>query len=142
MNKIKDSSNSSQSAILLFDGVCNLCNHFIQFIVKRDPQAQIHFASLQSESGQAILRKHQLPTEELLSVVLVEGENVYTHSTAALRALKILGFPWSWLYIFIVLPEGLRNLVYDWIAANRYRWFGKRAHCMLPDEELSQRFLD
>lgn len=134
--------NSEASAVLLFDGVCNLCNGFVQFIVKRDPEAKIHFTSLQSDVAKSILRKHQLPTEHLHSVVFVQDGIAHTQSSAGLRVLKTLGFPWSLFYLFIIFPKGLRDAVYDWIAVNRYRWFGKQESCMIPDADLSKRFLD
>jgi len=134
-------NNTNPSSVLLFDGVCNLCNGFIQFIVKRDPTAKIQFASLQSDIAKSILRKHQLPVEHLHSVVFIQDDVAHTQSAAGLHVLKTLGFPWSIFYVFIILPKGLRDRVYDWIAANRYRWFGKQASCMMPDAELSKRFL-
>ncbi len=141
MNSEKNQTDIS-SPILLFDGVCNLCNYFVQFIIKRDKQGQIKFASLQSEVGQSILGQHQLPTEELQSVVFVEKGKAYTHSSAALQVLNKLGYPWRLLMLFSILPKGFRDWVYDWIAVNRYRWFGKQDSCMMPDENLAKRFLD
>lgn len=138
-NFIKDSTSSS---VLLFDGVCNLCNGFVQFIVKRDPEAKIQFASLQSEAAKSILRKHQLPTEHLHSVVFIQNGVAHTQSTAGLYVLKTLGFPWNVFYPLTIFPKGLRDWVYNWIAANRYRWFGKEESCMIPDADLSKRFLD
>jgi len=134
-------NNTNPSSVLLFDGVCNLCNGSIQFIVKRDPTAKIHFASLQSDIAKSILRKHQLPVEHLHSVVFIQDGVAHTQSAAGLHVLKMLGFPWSILYVFIILPKGFRDRVYDWIAANRYRWFGKQESCMMPDAELGKRFL-
>lgn len=134
--------NTEASSVLLFDGVCNLCNGFVQFIVKRDSESKIHFASLQSDVAKSILRKHQLPSEHLHSVVFIENGVAYTQSAAGLRVLKSLGFPWNILYVFIILPKGFRDAVYDCIATNRYRWFGKQEVCMIPDADLGKRFLD
>jgi predicted DCC family thiol-disulfide oxidoreductase YuxK len=127
--------------VLLFDGVCNLCNASVQWIIKRDKAGIFRFASLQSEAGQHLLQRFDLPTGDLKTVVLTEGENVYTRSDVALKVFQLLGGWWQLLRIFALVPRPLRNLVYDWIAANRYRWFGKRDECMLPSPEWKQRFL-
>ena len=127
--------------IVLFDGVCNLCSYSVQFILARDPQALFKFASLQSEPGQALLKAHQLPTENFNSLVLIEQGQVYTGSTGALRIgrqLQGLG----WLGLFLRVPRGLRDAVYHWIARNRYRWFGKQDSCWLPTPARKARFLN
>jgi predicted DCC family thiol-disulfide oxidoreductase YuxK len=127
--------------ILLFDGVCNLCNASVQFVLKRDRQGQFRFASLQSEAAQELLRQFPEAPAGINTVVLIENGQLYTKSDAALRAAKRLPGPWPLLYGFILLPRPLRNLVYDWIARNRYRWFGKEDQCMLPRPEWKDRFL-
>ncbi len=135
-------TNYDQSPIVLFDGVCNLCNRSVQFIIKRDKKKQFLFASLQGKTGQEILRKHGLPPNELNSFILAEGDRVYTRSTGALRMLKKLGDGWKILYVFIILPRFIRDPVYNWVARNRYKWFGKREECMVPAPALKDRFLD
>jgi predicted DCC family thiol-disulfide oxidoreductase YuxK len=126
--------------IVLFDGVCNLCSHSVQFILARDPQALFKFASLQSEPGQALLKAHQLPTENFNSLVLIERGKVYTASTGALRiGQQLKGLRWLGLLLWI--PRGLRDAVYSLIARNRYRWFGKQDSCWLPTPERKARFL-
>ena len=127
--------------VILFDGVCNLCNGFVQFIIERDPRAQFRFASLQSAAAAALLNGHLSTGPIPDSVVLVEGDRIYTQSTAALRVARGLGFPWSLSYAFIVVPKPLRDAAYAWVARNRYQWFGKRDVCMVPTPELRSRFL-
>lgn len=128
-------------SVLLFDGVCNLCNSSVQFVLKRDFKQQFLFASLQSEAGQELMQKHGLEGAELSTVVLIEKDRAYTRSSAALRVSRHLGLPWSLMLVFWIVPAALRNLVYDWIARNRYRWFGKRESCMMPTPEYKARFL-
>ena len=131
----------SASPVLLFDGVCNLCNASVQWVIERDPEGFFRFASLQSDAGQAFLKKFNLPADELNTVVLVDGEKAYTRSDVPLRIFKKLGGWWSLLQVFFVVPRPIRNAVYDWIAKNRYRWFGKKEACWLPTPELKGRFL-
>jgi predicted DCC family thiol-disulfide oxidoreductase YuxK len=128
--------------VILFDGVCNLCNGFVQFVIDRDPSARFRFASLQSKAGAALAAAPvgggALPD----SVVLVEDGRVYTESAAALRVLSRLGFPWNLTSALVVVPRPLRDAVYRWVARNRYRWFGRRDVCMVPTPALRARFLD
>ncbi len=133
--------NTHQNHILLFDGVCNLCNRMVQFTIKRDKKAKIKFASLQSESGQALLLKFGLPTNDFDSFVFICHDKYYIKSTAALRVLKELGGVWRLLYVFIIFPKPLRDFVYNIIAGTRYSIFGKRQSCMVPSEDIKQRFL-
>jgi predicted DCC family thiol-disulfide oxidoreductase YuxK len=128
--------------VILFDGVCNLCNGFVQFVIARDPEARFRFASLQSNAAGALLngRIQNGPVPD--SVWLVEDGRIYTQSTAALRVARGLGFPWNLSYGFIIVPKPLRDAVYDWVASNRYAWFGKRDVCMVPTPDLRDRFLD
>lgn len=128
--------------IVLFDGVCNLCNKSVQFIIKRDKKKIFRFASLQSEFGQQVLNRHHLPTDDFNSFILLEGDTVFTQSRAALRVLKHLGHGWQIFYGFIIIPKFIRDGIYKWIARNRYKWFGKREVCMIPTPELKSRFLD
>ena len=127
--------------ILLFDGVCNLCNGAVRFAIARDPRARLRFAPLQSDAGRALLLRHDLPPDALETVVLVDGEGVHTRSTAMLRLLRELGPPWSWLWPLVAIPRPLRDALYGWVARNRYRWFGRRAECMIPTPEQRARFL-
>lgn len=128
--------------VLVFDGVCNLCNGLVQWIIERDPDGRFRFAALQSDAGQRLLEAYDLPTEDFDTVVLLDGENCYTKSTAALETLKELGVPYSLLYPAVVVPRFLRDRVYDFVAEHRYGWFGRRDACMMPDEDLESRFLE
>ncbi|APD05575.1 alpha-N-acetylgalactosaminidase [Flavobacteriaceae bacterium UJ101] len=126
--------------VILFDGVCNLCNGFVQFVIERDEEKVFQFASLQSDFGQQFLEKHSLNTQEFDSFILLEGEEYFTESTAGLKVLSQLkGF--SFARFFLYLPSFLRNLAYKLIAKNRYTLFGKADTCWLPTPELKERFL-
>jgi predicted DCC family thiol-disulfide oxidoreductase YuxK len=133
---------SDQHAILLFDGVCNLCNKAVLFIIPRDPYGNIHFASLQSETGHHLLARHRMPENKLDTLVLLEDGKAYVKSTAVLRIVRKLYRLWPLLYVFILVPRPLRDKVYDWIAKNRYRWFGKKEQCMIPTPDIRKRFLE
>lgn len=127
--------------ILLFDGFCNLCTQSVLAVIKRDPQAIFRFASLQSEQGKSLLRKHALDTDGINSVILV-WEEAYLHkSEAVLKVFELLGGYYSWMLIFRWLPTRFLDWIYDLIADNRYRWFGKKEACMIPSPELRERFL-
>lgn len=128
-------------AIVLFDGVCNFCNDSVQFVIKRDKKAYFKFAALQSEIGKSLLEKHGLPLDSMDTIVLIENEKAYTYSTAPLRIVRKLSFAWPLLYIFILIPSFIRNPIYKFIGRNRYRWFGKKEHCMMPTPEIKSRFL-
>ena len=127
--------------ILLFDGHCNLCNAWVNFIVKRDSSSAIRFASLQSLAGKRLLEEHKIDSNYIDSLVLFEEDKVSTSSTAALRILSYLDGWECRLTYLIVLPRPLRDLVYHFFAKNRYRWFGRRDQCMVPTLELRKRFL-
>lgn len=133
---------AGREPILLFDGVCNLCDFSVQFIIARDRAGRIRFGSLQGQAGQALLRKFGLPTDAAPFVVLVEGDRHYTASTAALRVMKRMDWPWRLLYAFILVPRPLRDLAYGLIARNRYRILGKRQECMIPTPEIRSRFIE
>lgn len=127
--------------VVLFDGVCNLCSSAVQFIIERDKNSKFKFASLQSEYGQEQLKKHQLLDKNIDSVVLVEEGSAYIKSTAALRIAKKLGGLYPLAYVFIIIPAFIRNWVYDYIARNRYQWYGKKEACWIPTPDLKARFL-
>lgn len=134
-------ANSEDSAVILFDGVCNLCNGLVNFLIDQDEEGYFKVGTLQSDEATALLQPHGLDEQRLDSLVLLDGENVYRRSTAALHIARRLGWPWALLYSLIVLPRALRDAVYDWVAANRYRWFGRRDQCRIPTPELKDRFL-
>ena len=129
------------SATILFDGVCNLCNGFVQFVIARDPAARFRFAPLQSPAADALLREAGVSSPLPDSVVLVEDGSIFVRSDAALRIARGLRFPWPLAFGFTVVPRAIRNRVYDLIAARRYRWFGRRETCMVPTPDLARRFL-
>ena len=126
---------------ILFDGVCNLCSGFVLFTIKRDPEAKFKFASLQSDEGEKIQKEFGMDTDNIKTMVLVENDKYYLKSDAALRIFKHLNGLWFLLYYLIFIPRPVRNFVYDMVANNRYRWFGKKDECMLPTPDLKKRFL-
>lgn len=127
--------------ILLFDGVCNLCEGTVQWIIERDRLGKFRFASLQSEVGGAILEEYG-ELNDLDTVILVYEGELYRKGDAALKVLKQLGMPQSLLYVFWIVPRFIRHRIYDWVAARRYRIFGKKESCMVPTPELRSRFLE
>ncbi|OXS69818.1 hypothetical protein B1B01_12760 [Priestia filamentosa] len=127
--------------LVLFDGVCNMCNHFVQFVIKRDPKGLFKFASLQSNTGSSILNQYGY-RKDLDSIVLIEGDTLYTESTAILHIISNLTGPVRILSLFKIVPKPLSDRVYQFGAKYRYRLFGKQTSCMIPTEEIKSRFLD
>jgi predicted DCC family thiol-disulfide oxidoreductase YuxK len=130
-----------QHSILLFDGYCNLCNAAVDFVLKRDVQNQITVGSLQSTEGKVLLRHFGLPEDYLASLMLIEQEQYYVGSTAALKVAKKLDGLWFLLYPLILVPRFIREPIYGWISKNRYRWFGKTSTCRIAKEEEVGKFL-
>lgn len=128
--------------VILFDGDCNLCHASVQFVLRRDPTARFRFASLQSAAGRGLLARAGAAGTLPDSIVLVADGRVRTKSGAALAIARGLCFPWPLLTVFWIVPAPMRDLIYDWIARNRYRWYGKRTQCWVPTPELRARFLD
>ncbi|CAM3239939.1 thiol-disulfide oxidoreductase DCC family protein [Filibacter tadaridae] len=127
--------------IVLFDGECNFCDSSVQFIIKRDPYAHFVFSSLQSEKGQELVKEYKIPAD-VDSLVLIEKGKAYTKSSAALRIAKKLDGLWHLLFLFILIPSRIRDGVYDIVATNRYKWFGKKEDaCMLPSPDERKRFI-
>ena len=126
--------------VVLFDGVCNLCNCFVDFVIKRDRHGHIRFASLQSDAGKKLVARFEL-SQDIDYVVLVRGDRARIKSSAALHTCRHLRFPWPAAQIFLLVPRLLRDWVYDRIARNRYRMFGKRDTCRVPTEEEKSRFI-
>jgi predicted DCC family thiol-disulfide oxidoreductase YuxK len=128
--------------IILFDGVCNLCNGSVIFILQHERRPGFVFASLQSEVGIKLLNWCGLPSDYRQAVILIENGKIYSGSTAALKIGRTLRFPWSFVaYLGFIVPKFFRDWVYDQIAFHRYQWFGKRDFCMIPTENLKFRFL-
>jgi predicted DCC family thiol-disulfide oxidoreductase YuxK len=128
------------NGIILFDGVCNFCESSVQFIIKRDPKGHFHFASLQSDVGQKLLKEFNAP-EGIDSIILIENGQTFVKSSAALRISKQLSGFWKLFYSLRIIPVGIRDYMYDIIAKNRYKWFGKKESCMLPSDDIRKRFL-
>jgi predicted DCC family thiol-disulfide oxidoreductase YuxK len=128
--------------IILFDGVCNLCNSSVNKVISHDKNDIFRFASLQSDVGIAIQKHLQIDSEQLDSIILYESGKAYYHkSTAALKIMNEFGGFWKLMEVFYILPEALRNVVYNFIAKNRYKWFGKQDSCTIPTPELKAKFL-
>ena len=127
--------------VILFDGVCNLCNGFVQFCIKNDTTGKLRYASLQSDIGQELLGQFGLKGAPISTVVLIEEKRHFTKSTAGLRIMRHFGGLWQLLYILMIVPKPIRNFVYDYIAKNRYKWFGQQESCWIPTPELQSRFL-
>ncbi|PLR80792.1 thiol-disulfide oxidoreductase [Bacillus canaveralius] len=129
------------AAIILFDGVCNLCHSSVQFIIKRDQQGYFKFASIQGDVGQKLLQEYNLKNN-IDSIVLIEKRKAFIKSSAALRTASKLQGGWKLLVLLLLVPVPVRNFFYDWIAHNRYRWFGKQDSCMIPSPSMKERFLE
>ncbi|QII70501.1 DUF393 domain-containing protein [Apibacter sp. B3706] len=128
--------------IVLFDGVCNLCNSTVQFIIKRDTHNQFKFSSLQSEYGQNFLKERNLDSSDFKSIILYEPEVAYyTKSTAALKIAQNLGFPYSLLSVFLLIPSFIRDWIYSLVSKYRYHLFGKKDSCMVPTPENKRKFI-
>lgn len=127
--------------VVLFDGVCNLCNAIVNFIIDRDPSGELRLASLQSEQGKKLLQRVGLPLDSPDTFILIEGGRAYSKSTAALRTCRKLRYPWPLLWALMAIPRPLRDLAYGAVARNRYRWFGQSDVCRMPTEKDKERFL-
>ena len=129
-------------AILIFDGVCNFCNGFVDSIIDRDPKKKIKFAASQSEMGKKLLKKYKISNQKVReSIIFIEGETYTTKSTAFFHILKHLKFPYFLLYGIMIIPSFIRDPIYEYIERNRYKWFGKRTTCRIPTKEFKDRFL-
>lgn len=130
-----------EKAIILFDGICNLCNGAVQFIIKHDPKAYFKFSALQSEFSKDYFQKHRKNEERMGSLILLEHGKVYHQSTAVLKIVRHLSGGWKFFACFLVVPRFIRDWVYEIIAKNRYQWFGRREKCMVPEPGVQDRFL-
>lgn len=133
---------NTKEPILLFDGVCNLCSSSVQFVLERNKKGNVKFASLQSDTGQKLLADSSLPKDYIDSLVLLDKGQTYVKSDAALQLAKHLSGVWKIGLIFLIVPKLIRNPIYDWVAKNRYKWYGKKETCWMPDPKWSERFLD
>ena len=132
----------NQQPIILFDGVCNFCNSAVNFTIKRNSKSNIVFAPLQSEAGKELLKQYKLPSDDMQSFIFIEEGAAYKQSTAALRVCRHLRGLWPLCYGFIIVPKLVRDGIYNWIAKNRYKWFGVREECMIPSPDVKARFLN
>lgn len=131
-----------ENLILLFDGVCNLCNSTVQFVLKSDKRGCFKFASLQSAYGQNFLEKNKLSQTQFDTFILIEGDSYSIKSTAILKVFRQLRGLWPALYLFIIIPKVIRDPFYNLVAKNRSRIFGKKDSCMVPDKDISSRFIE
>jgi predicted DCC family thiol-disulfide oxidoreductase YuxK len=127
--------------LILFDGICNFCNSAVNFVIKKDKEALIYFAPLQSPKGRLYLKQYNYPVNNLNSFLFIEENKVYTKSTAALKVCRHLKGLWPLCYGFIIVPKFIRDGIYSWVAKNRYKWFGVRQECMMPTPEVRSRFV-
>jgi len=134
-------SELNSKGVVLFDGVCNFCNTSVNFIIRHDKKDYFRFTPLQSEIGMKISEKYNLDSGNLKSVILVDKGKIYTKTTAALRIAKQLSGLWPALYVFIIVPAPIRDVVYNIIANYRYKWWGERDACMIPTPEIRKKFL-
>jgi len=128
--------------IILFDGVCNFCNSTVNFIIREDKKKVFRFAPLQSGIAQQLIKQYHLPKDQLDSFILIDAGKAYLRSDAALRLYNKLPWYWKWLQLFWIVPKFLRDAIYDLIARNRYKWFGKKEVCMIPTADVRERFLE
>lgn len=132
---------NSDNSIVLFDGVCNFCNYWVNFAIRRDKGKKLRFTPLQGETAKQLLPQFDLHTTSLSSVIFIDDEKIYTQSSAALRIAKYLDGGWKLFYGLIIIPKFIRDFFYNIIARNRYKWFGKKDTCMIPTPEIKERFL-
>lgn len=134
-------SDLKEKGIVLFDGVCNFCNSSVNFVIRKDSSDYFRFLPLQSDKGKSIVAKYNLDPENLQTIILLEGGRIYTRSTAALRIARKLRGGWKLFYGFVIIPAFIRDMVYNFIARNRYKWWGKREVCMVPTPDVKKKFL-
>ncbi len=133
---------NQEKPIILFDGVCNFCNASVDFVVARDPKGYFRLGALQSDEAKPYLEEYGIDAGDLSSMVLIENGRIFRQSSAALRIAKHLSGLWPLLYLFIIVPPFIRNVVYNLIANHRYQWFGKSDTCRVPTDDLRERFLN
>lgn len=131
-----------ENQVILFDGVCNFCNYWVNFTIKKDKKKILRFAPLQGETAKRLIADYKINHTTLSSVIFIDNGKAYTQSSAALRICKHLDNGWKLFYGLIIIPKFIRDPIYNIIARNRYKWFGKKDTCMIPTPELKERFLD
>jgi|TARA_B100000768_G_scaffold177137_1_gene190862 predicted DCC family thiol-disulfide oxidoreductase YuxK len=130
----------SKHKIILFDGLCNLCNTSVNFVIRNDKKGVFRFAPIQTNFGESTLKKYHINTKDTDSIILIDKDKYYIKSTAALYIAKELAGAYPLLFCFMIVPKFIRNLIYDLVAKNRYKWFGKKVSCMIPTPELKDKF--
>lgn len=130
------------NSLILFDGVCNFCNYWVTFAIKRDRKNKLKFTPLQGETAKQLLPQFHIDPSSLSSVIFIDNGKVYTQSSAAIQICKHLDGGWKLFYGLIIIPKFFRDFLYNIIARNRYKWFGKKESCLIPTAELKERFLD
>ena len=130
------------NSLILFDGVCNFCNYWVTFAIKRDRKNKLKFTPLQGETAKQLLPQYHINPTLLSSVIFIDNGKVYTQSSAAIQICKHLDGGWKLFYGLIIIPKFFRDFLYNIIARNRYKWFGKKESCLIPTAELKERFLD
>ena len=128
--------------LILFDGVCNFCNYWVRFALKRDQKQKLSFGTLQGNTAQSVLPLHGINEKEIASVVFIENGKLWQNSSAVLCICRHLSGAWKLFYALMIIPAPIRDFIYKMIAKNRYRWFGKRESCMVPDASIKDRFVD
>ena len=131
-----------RAPLILFDGVCNLCNAWVRFVIRCDPAGVFRFAPQQSPTGQAMIEDHMRGAGLLSSVILIEDNAIYTESDAVLQVLARLGPPWSWIALLRVIPRRVRDACYRFVVRHRYRWFGRTEVCQVPPADMRSRFIE
>ena len=131
-----------RAPLILFDGVCNLCNAWVRFVIRRDPTGVFRFAAQQSAVGPAMIEDRMKGAAQLSSVILIEDHAIYTESEAILQILTHLGPPWSWMALLRIVPRRFRDACYRFIVRHRYQWFGRTEVCQVPSADIRSRFLD
>ena len=132
----------NEQPVILFDGICNFCNSAVNFTIKRNKKANICFAPMQTAAGEKLLQHYNLPADDMQSFIFIEKGIANKQSTAALKVCRHLRGLWPLCYGFIIVPKFIRDGIYNWIAKNRYKWFGVRQQCMIPTPEVKARFLN
>ena len=133
---------NEDNPIILFDGVCNFCNAGVNFIIRQDKKNIFRFAALQSKTGQQLAEQYHLPKKNFDSFILIDEGKVYNRSAAGFKVYGKLPWYWKWTQIFWIVPRFITDAAYDFIAKNRYKWFGKKKQCMIPTPDVRNRFLD
>ncbi len=127
--------------VVLFDGVCNFCNYWVNFAIRHDPKSVLKFAPLQGETARQLAARHTIDATAITSVILLDNGKVYTQSSASLRICKYLAGGWKLFYGLMIIPKFIRDALYNFVARNRYKWFGKKEQCMVPTPAVRERFL-